>query len=80
MSEDSATPEFHVPTFKFLREESDNCRTYYRGSKGGLYCIQDDGAFGRKDFKLYRCSEDGEPSHAVTWGDNYRFDRLVYPS
>lgn len=69
----------HAPTFKFLREDADNCRVYYRGSKGGLYCIQEDGFWSQKDPKFYRCSQDGEPSHEVPLKDSYKFDRLIYP-
>ena len=53
-----------MATFKFLREDPDNCRVYYRGSFG-LFCIQDDTAFGRTEFNFYVCTKDGEPSHPI---------------
>ena len=47
---------------KFLQEQSDNCRKYYRAENGKLYCIQDEG---RKQFEFYECEPSGEPSHRV---------------
>lgn len=54
------------PKIKFVEVDAGNCRVYYRGEKGSLYCFQDDGAFGRVDFKFYSCTRDGEPSHEVS--------------
>lgn len=48
---------------KYLREDNDNCRVYYRGPSGALYCYQEDRP---QQFTLYVCSQDGEPSHPVT--------------
>lgn len=47
---------------KFLREDHDNCRVYYRGADNGLYAYQEDEP---NAFTLYRCSRDGEPSYEV---------------
>lgn len=49
---------------RFLEEDNGNCRVYYRdGAK--LYCWQDDGSWGRHDWRYYVCSRDGEPSYQV---------------
>lgn len=51
---------------KLLHEDNGNCRVYYRDERNSLlYCYQDDGSWGRTEFKLYICSRDGEPSHEV---------------
>ena len=51
---------------KFYSEDNGNCRVYY--SNGiNLYCWQDDGSWGRHDWKFYVCSHDGEPSHLASW-------------
>lgn len=48
------------------------CRVVYtmrfQGSRL-IYCIQDDSTFGRKAFKLYRCSQDGEPDYEIAAGN-----------
>ena len=49
----------------FDQEDNGNCRVYYRDSKR-IYCWQDDGSWGRHDWKFYACSRDGEPSHEVS--------------
>ena len=47
---------------KFYSEDNGNCRVYY--SNGiNLYCWQDDGSWGRHEWKFYVCSRDGEPSY-----------------
>lgn len=48
---------------QFLSFDRDNCRVYYRGEKGGLYCLQDETSFNRPEFRFYRCTADGEPCY-----------------
>jgi len=48
-------------TMKFVSEDNDNCRVYYREEKR-LYCWQLDRP---GQFQFFRCSSDGEPSHEV---------------
>jgi len=50
--------------------DSGNCRAYYRArykNRPGyaLYCLQDETSWGRPSFKLYRCSQDGEPDYEI---------------
>ena len=47
---------------KFIEEDHDNCRKYYRCSKGKLYCILDEG---KQGMNFYECEPSGEPSHPV---------------
>jgi hypothetical protein len=49
---------------KFDSEDNGNCRVYYRDGRS-LYCYQDDGSWGRHDWKFYSCTYDGEPSYEV---------------
>lgn len=52
---------------RYERTDSDNMRVYYRRAKamgGGLACFQATDASGG-DFRLYACTPDGEPSHAI---------------
>ena len=73
--------------FKFDREDTGNYRVYYRGvtpsavrSRGaGLYCIQNDGSWGKDNFKFYSCSRDGEPSHELRMPFDTSFDKKVLP-
>lgn len=72
--------------YKFAHEDSGNYRVYYRAAKPrgvsitrALYCIQNDGAWSKDNFKFYRCSQDGEPDYEVKFPDAAEFDRLVYP-
>jgi hypothetical protein len=46
---------------KFLRNDPDKCRVYYKYNKI-LYCTQEDF---KGVFNFYICSTDGEPSHIV---------------
>lgn len=67
--------------FKFLREDTGNCRVYYRGEKPShIYCIQNDGSFGKDSFAFYICSRDGEPSHKIRMPLDTSFDRKVMPA
>ena len=51
---------------RFADEDNGNGRVYYRDGKR-LFCAQNDGSWGRIDFKWYVCSQDGEPSHEASW-------------
>lgn len=69
-------------TYKFKSEDRGFYRTYYSrrdGKRPFVYCIQNDGSWGKDDFKFYRCSQDGEPDYEVRFPDKAEFDRLVYP-
>lgn len=65
--------------FKFDSEDTGNCRVYYRSGKH-LYCIQNDGGWGRDKFVFYSCSRDGEPSHELRMPLDSSFDRKVLPA
>lgn len=65
--------------FKFHHYDPGNCRTYYRGDKGSVYCIQNDGSWGVDKFVFYTCSRDGEPSHEIRMPLDSSFDRKVLP-
>ena len=64
--------------FKFHSEDTGNCRVYYRGDKH-LYCIQNDGAWGKDKFVFYSCSRDGEPSHELRMPLVTSFDKKLMP-
>jgi hypothetical protein len=49
----------------FLSFDRNNCRVYYRGEKGGLYCLQDETDRLGPQFRFYRCTAEGEPSYPV---------------
>ena len=46
----------------FLKDQSDDCRKYYRHGNGKLYCIIDQC---HNQFEFYECEPSGEPSHPV---------------
>lgn len=57
-----------MPVTKLKYHGSDHgfCRMYFKPEdteKKTLYAVQDDGYGGQRNFKLYVCSRDGEPSH-----------------
>jgi hypothetical protein len=67
-------------TFKFEREDTGNCRTYYRSSASKrLYCIQNEGRFGVNAYVFYGCSQDGEPSSEMRMPTEDKFDKVVLP-
>lgn len=62
----------------FQSVDSGNCRVYYK--KGPrLFCIQDDGAWGRRKLVFCVCSRDGEPSHEVNFPPKSEFNRYIEP-
>jgi hypothetical protein len=68
--------------FRFVREDTGNCRVYYRGAglnPGHLYCIQNDGSWGEDRIVFYTCSRDGEPSYAIRMPLDTSFNRKVLP-
>ena len=64
--------------FKFDREDRNNCRVYYRAD-GHLYCIQNDGEWGKDRFVFYFCTRDGEPSYPLRMPLDTSFDLKVLP-
>jgi hypothetical protein len=64
--------------YKFVREDYGNCRIYYR-ERQKLFCMQDDGVWGKREVNFYRCSRDGEPSHKVNMPEKSEFDRYMEP-
>jgi hypothetical protein len=55
-------------TYKFAEEGY--CRVYYNRKLPEytgvlLYCFQDEGIGSNTDFKLYRCSLEGEPEYTI---------------
>jgi hypothetical protein len=50
--------------YRLVREEPGFFRVYYR-AHGRLYCLQNDGGYGRRDLNFYQCSKDGEPLAAL---------------
>lgn len=73
--------------FKFNREDESNCRVYYRSNDARLngrdmthlYCIQNDGGWGKDRFTFYACSHDGEPSHPLRMPRDTSFDKKIMP-
>jgi hypothetical protein len=47
---------------RFAGEDNGNCRVYYWDGRA-LFCWQDESSWGRKMWKYYACTKDGEPSH-----------------
>ena len=63
-------------TFKFITEDPDNYRVYYRRNEtGSLFCFQADPD--RPAF--YLCSRDGEPECEAMEPPPEAFDRHVLP-
>lgn len=59
-------------------EDSGNCRVYYRSAiTGGVFCIQDDGAWGRTKLVFYQCSKDGEPEVPLDMPLPHHFNKLM---
>ena len=57
------------PRLEFDGTDNGNCRVYYRArtepnQRKAVYCFQIE-SYRAKSFQLYRCSKDGEPSHAA---------------
>ena len=50
---------------KFYMDDSDNCRKYYKGDNGRLYCTVED--------KLHACTEAGEPSYPISNTDKFTY-------
>ena len=67
--------------FKFKYEDSGNCRVYYKNTTtpAGLFCIQNDGSWGKDKYMFYVCSRDGEPSHEMRMPLDESFDKKVMP-
>lgn len=67
--------------YKFSHEDPGFYRIYYRSTTNPkhLYCIQNDGGFGRDNFQFYTCSRDGEPSYPIRMPLDTSFDRKVLP-
>ena len=65
--------------FKFDVEDTGNCRVYYRGDKQHLYCIQNDGSWGKDKFAFYTCSRNGEPSYEIRMPLDTSFDHKIMP-
>lgn len=57
--------------------DSGFCRIYYKtNNQHGqkiLYCLQDEGG-SHGGIKLYRCTEEGEPSHEVSFKNDVYFE------
>lgn len=66
--------------YKFMREDAGTRRVLYRNDKNRIYCIQDDGGYGRQRLTFYRCSRDGEPAYALdSIPDPRDFDHYLEP-
>jgi hypothetical protein len=51
-------------SLRYLESDNGNCRVYYKGDNGRLYCWQVDG-YNATTFALLSCSKDGEPACPV---------------
>ena len=72
--------EAHPAEFKFMHEDHDNCRVYYRKPATGLvYCLQDEATFNRAALAFYVCSADGEPQTKIELPLPGSFDRFISP-
>lgn len=68
-----------MSTYRLMREEPGLCRVLYR-AHGRVYCIQNDGGFGRRDLTFYQCSRDGEPQAPLGYiPSEDQFDIYVEP-
>ena len=64
--------------YRFMRVDDCDGRAYYR-RRARIYCIQDEGGYGRRRLEFYRCTADGEPSYPVEMPDAAEFDEYVEP-
>jgi len=73
-----------MPTYHYAGEDSGYYRVYYKkknNNKTMLYCIQNDGSWGKDNYKLYTCSKDGEPCCELKhFPPAKEFDNLIYPA
>ncbi len=53
------------PKYRLMRTDPGFCRVLYRSLTGRIYCIQDDGGWGKQNLTFYQCSQDGEPQAAL---------------
>lgn len=68
-----------MTTYRLVREEPGFHRVLYR-AHGRIYCLQNDGRFGKRDLTFYRCSRDGEPKYALDFIPNEdEFDVYLEP-
>lgn len=68
-----------TPKYKFAYADPGNYRTYYRLHNRVLYCIQNEGSWGKDNFVFNQCSRDGEPAWPVKFPEETEFDKLIYP-
>lgn len=64
--------------YKLMRTEDGLCRTYYR-RRAAIYCIQNEGGYGRQRLEFYRCSSNGEPSYPIDMPGINEFDNYIEP-
>ena len=64
--------------YRLMRTDDGLCRTYYR-RRAAIYCLQNDGGFGRRRLEFYRCSQDEEPAYPVPMPGAAEFDDYVEP-
>jgi hypothetical protein len=64
--------------YRLVREEPGLFRVFYR-AHGRLYCLRNDGGFGRKALTFYQC-RNGEPRYALAFipGED-EFDNYIEP-
>jgi hypothetical protein len=53
-----------VKNLTYQSADNGNCRVYYRSGRA-LFAFQNETSWGRVQWSLYRCSQDGEPSYRV---------------
>lgn len=68
-----------MTTYRLERAEPDLFRVLYR-AHGRLYCLRNEGGYGRKSLTFYACNQQGEPRRALGFvpGED-EFDNYVEP-
>jgi hypothetical protein len=65
--------------YRLERAEPDLFRVLYR-AHGRLYCLRNDGGYGRSNLTFYACNQDGEPKAALAFvPDESEFDVYIEP-
>lgn len=68
-----------MTTYRLERQEPGLFRVFYR-AHGRLYCLRNDGGFGRRNLTFYACNRQGEPRHALGFvPDELEFDVYIEP-
>jgi hypothetical protein len=68
-----------MTTYRLERQEPDLFRVFYR-AHGRLYCLRNDGGYGKSRLTFYQCNKQGEPRYALGFvPDEDEFDLYLEP-